>query len=38
VVLYALGSGDGARDDDGGDGRTEVEIGGEVVLGGGPAA
>jgi tRNA-specific 2-thiouridylase len=38
VVLYALGSGDGARDDDGGDGRTEVEIGGEVVLGGGTAA
>jgi tRNA-specific 2-thiouridylase len=38
VVLYALGSGVGAGDDDGGDGGAEVEMGGEVVLGGGTAA
>jgi tRNA-specific 2-thiouridylase len=37
VVLYALGSDVGAGDDDGGDGGAEVEMGGEVVLGGGTA-
>ena len=38
VVLYAPGSGDGAREDAGGEGGAEVELGGEVVLGGGTAA